>query len=152
MKALLLALLAFPFPSWGAPNPADAKLPAFEVVTPPLVGDGHLQCFIQESKGRRSEKYEVRLNIPAKRAGEFALRLYPLMVVQVEAWVDKVPGRPLEINLTLLDNSIEEAELLWDLVHARAKGEERVSLFAKVEPQRGRTVRVECSREEAIER
>jgi hypothetical protein len=144
VKPSLLASLAL----LAAAIPAGAD----EIVTAPLVGDGHLQCFVEEMAGRRTEKYAVRLSIPTKSAGEFPLKLVPLMLVHVESWVDKVPGRPLQINVTLIDNSVEEADLLWDLVLARAKGETLVSLYAKLGPTRRHAVRVECSREEAVER
>jgi len=73
------------------------------------------------------------------------------VVVNIESYIDaSLEKAPLEINATVLDNSIEDAELFLDLMVARAKGEGRLSLFARVGAAPRNTVSVECAPEGAL--
>lgn len=146
MRSLLLSLLATLFLGIAPASARAEGLPAaiFRApAAPPVNALVPISCVITETIGRRQEKYTLRLPL---LKGEIPLRLFPLVVANVETYSDSTEG-PVEINITVLDNSIEDAELLLDLMVGRAKGEDHVSLYVKLDRARRRAVTISCNRE-----
>ncbi|RZA09032.1 MAG: hypothetical protein EOP11_03010 [Proteobacteria bacterium] len=129
LKLLLLSLLL-------ATGPAFAKVDS-------ALATGGLECEITESQGRKQERYNLRFQFPDTK-GEFALRLYPLIVAGITANGLNIEGAAPNLAIQLLDNQMAQAETLEDLIVARSEGRTVVKLFAKLDERRLHNVLIDC--------